>query len=84
MTKSGKWMLVCAAIVSTVTVAMAAGYRYGGSVPEQSVTPPSAKRTVQSETSNKCQTPVGLCIVSALPIGSRCTCPNGEQGTIIP
>lgn len=31
-----------------------------------------------------CSTPTGTCVVAPQPVGTPCTCPNGQVGTIVP
>lgn len=34
--------------------------------------------------SSRCATSVGICDVEPQPVGSPCTCPDGNVGTIVP
>jgi len=34
--------------------------------------------------SSSCATSTGICSVAPQPVGSKCTCPDGTYGTIVP
>ena len=72
MLRKGIW-LVIAGLTALILVG-----------PEQTRLPSPGPRVSQQDYSTKCQTPSGICFVEAQPVGSPCTCPNNQNGTIIP